>query len=209
MRRRLSVLLAVSALGCAPAAQPLKGILAPEMRLPPLQLSKAHRQNAFRWELTDGDMVVRGEGSVRTAYPDSARLDFFLGGIGGGGAAILIGDSLISARQDMVRRFLPPLPLMWAALGRLAIPALRDTTVRMDGAVLRADVGRPQEWRIAALGDTLIELQHISAGHIAESLTRSANGSALYEVPSARRKLKLTVTNSVFKDSFDASIWTL
>ena len=39
-------------------------------------------------------MTARGEGVARIASPDSVRMDFFLGGGLGSGAAVLIGDSL-------------------------------------------------------------------------------------------------------------------
>jgi len=45
----------------------------------------------FQWELVDGEITARGDGVARIASPDSVRLDFFLGGGMGGGAAVLIG----------------------------------------------------------------------------------------------------------------------
>jgi hypothetical protein len=50
---------------------------------------------------------------------------------------------LRTPNAELARRYIPPTPMMWASLGRLAIPALRDTVVRLDGDLLRADVGRP------------------------------------------------------------------
>ena len=152
--------------------------------------------------------MARGDGSIRTAAPDSARLDFFLGGGLGAGGAILIGDSLRSPHADLARRYIPPTPLMWAALGRLAIPALPDTVVRIDGELTRADIGRPLRWRVALKGDTLVELDHLSDGKIIESLTRRANGVLTFEAPGARRTLRLTVIREE-TGSFDASIWSL
>src|SRR5438045_4238617 len=153
MKKR-SLLILVGALGCVPTAPPLQGVLAPDRSLPSLQLATGHRQLVFKWEYQEGDIAARGDGAVRTAAPDSARLDFFLGGGLGGGAALLIGDSLRSPHADLVRQYVPPTPMMWAALGRLAIPPLPDTVVHIDGDVLRADVGSPVQWRVAIRGDT-------------------------------------------------------
>jgi hypothetical protein len=193
---------------CLPSAAPLPGVIAPDRSLPALALPPGHRQVVFRWEYQEGDLAARGDGAVRIAPPDSARLDFFLGGGLGGGAAILIGDSLRAPHADLVRRYIPPTPMMWAALGRLAIPALPDTVVKLDGDLLRADVGRPVQWRVAIRGDTIVALERIDNGKIAERLTRTANGSAVYESPGARRKLELTVLREQ-PGSFDASIWSL
>jgi hypothetical protein len=198
----------VVAMACAPAAAPLKGVLAPDRSLPALTLPPGHRHVVFKWEYEEGEVAARGDGSVRIAPPDSARLDFFLGGGLGAGAAILIGDSLRAPNAELARRYIPPSPMMWAALGRLAIPALRDTVVRMDGDLLRADVGRPAQWRVAIRGDTLVGLEHISDGKIVESLSRGANGVLTYEAPGARRRLRLTVLREQ-PGSFNAAIWSL
>ena len=198
----------IAAIACAPAAAPLKGVLAPDRSLPSLALPAGHRQVVFKWDYQEGDIAARGDGSVRIAAPDSARLDFFLGGGLGAGAAILIGDSLRTPRAELARRYIPPAPMMWAALGRLAIPALRDTVVRIDGDLLRADVGRPVQWRVAIRGDTLVGLEHIAGGKIIETVTRGANGVLTYEAPGARRRLRLTILREQ-PGSFDAAIWSL
>jgi hypothetical protein len=198
----------VAAIACAPAAAPLKGVLAPDRSLPSLTLPPGHRHIVFKWDYEEGDIAARGDGSIRIAAPDSARLDFFLGGGLGAGAAILIGDTLRSPHVELARRYIPPTPMMWAALGRLAIPALPDTVVRLDGDLLRADVGRPVQWRVAIRGDTLVSLQHISGGRITDSFTRSAGGLLSYEAPGARRRLRLTVLREQ-PGSFDATIWSL
>jgi hypothetical protein len=195
---------ALALIGCAQSVQPLKGVPTTAVALPPLQLASAHTKIVFKWEYVDGESLTRGEGAVRLAAPDSARVDFFLGGLGG--AAALIGDTLRANAGGMVKRFLPPVPLMWAAFGRLSIPPLPDTTVVTDGSLLRADIGRPVEWRVTARGDTLLSLAHIPGGKMAEQLTRSA-GEVVYEVPSARRKLRLTIVRTEEGGTFDASIW--
>jgi hypothetical protein len=106
------------------------------------------------------------------------------------------------------RRYIPPTPMMWAALGRLAVPALPDTVVRLDGDVLRADIGRPVQWRVGIRDDTIVSIEHVSDGKIIETLTRGANGVVTYQRPGARRRLELTVLREQ-PGSFDASIWRL
>lgn len=202
---RYAILAAVVLVGCAPAVKPLKGVPAPALSLPPLQLAAVHKKVVFRWEYSDGESLTRGDGAVRVAGPDSARVDFFLGGLGG--AAALVGDTLRANAGGMVKRLLPPVPLMWAVFGRLSIPALPDTTVVTDGPLLRADVGRPVEWRVTAQGDSLVSLAHIPGGRIAEQVVRSANGDIVYEVPSARRTLRLTIVRVEEGGLFDSSIW--
>ena|SRR5437868_706746 len=206
MRRAL--VLVFLAAGCVPSAPPLAGVLAPDRSLPTPGLPAGHRHIVFKWDYQEGDIAARGDGAVRTAAPDSARLDFFLGGGLGVGAAVLIGDSLRAPNAELARRYIPPTPMMWAALGRLAIPALPDTVVRIDGDLLRADVGRPIQWRVAIRADTLVALEHISGGKIIESLTRAANGALVYQAPGARRRLTLTILRQQ-PGSFDETIWSL
>src|SRR5256714_12501736 len=141
-------LLALGAVACVPAAAPLPGVLAPDRTLPKLEIPAGHRQITFRWDYQEGDLAARGDGAVRMAAPDSARLDFFLGGGLGAGAAVLIGDSLRAPNAALARRYIPPTPMMWAALGRLALPAPADTVAKLDGGLPRADVGRPVQWRV-------------------------------------------------------------
>src|SRR5437867_8694086 len=125
---------------CAPRLHPLAGAPAPAT-LPRTELPPVHRRIVFDWELQDRELSGRGEGVARVAPPDSARLDLFLSGGFGSGAAVLISDSLQVTGGSLARRFIPPPPLLWAALGRLAIPAVPDTVARVDGELLRVDIG--------------------------------------------------------------------
>jgi hypothetical protein len=190
---------------CAPRLRPLAG--APTVaRLPSTQLPPVHRQIVFDWELVDRDVTGRGEGVARVAGPDSARLDLFLAGGFGSGAAILIADSLRMPGSGLPRRFIPPPPLLWAALGRVAIPALRDTTARVDGELLRVDIGKPVGWRLTFRRDSLVRLERIRDGRIAEWVERSGN-IIHYRSEEARRGLSLTIKRAQEVPPFDASIW--
>jgi hypothetical protein len=193
------------AASCAPRLRPLAG--APTIaRLPSTELPPSHRQIVFDWELVDRDVTGRGEGVARVAGPDSARLDLFLAGGFGSGAAILIADSLRTPGSGLPRRFIPPPPLLWAALGRVALPALPDTTARVDGELLRVDIGKPVGWRLTFRRDSLVRLERIRDGRITEWVERSGN-IVHYRSEDARRALSLTIKRAQEVPPFDASIW--
>jgi hypothetical protein len=204
--------LAVLALGltlgaCAPRLRPLAGAPAPTS-IPTAELPDGYRRMVFTWELRDPDFHLRGEGVARLASPDSARLDFFVGGGLGGGWAILIGQSVRAPGGDLVRRLVPPAPLLWAALGRLALPPARDTTVRIADGLLRADVGAPPAWRVTFRGDTLLRLDRVSADRVTEWVERPSPDRVRYRHETARRELTLIVQRVVEERSaFDATIW--
>ncbi|MGK2963470.1 MAG: hypothetical protein ACSLFK_15215 [Gemmatimonadaceae bacterium] len=197
---------ALAAAGCARQARPLAGIPAPERTLPVIELAEGHRRLVFRWDYEENALIARGEGAMRVASPDSARVDLFLAGGIPVGRAILIGNTLRATNQAQVERFLPPPEMMWAALGRLAIPALPDTIVTVEGELLHADIGRPTAWRVTIKGNRLMRLARLSGGRIAELVTRDDGGRLLYEVP-GRRKLWLGITRDEEVQPFDASIW--
>ena len=205
---RILLIVAVCALayGCAPRARPLAGTPAPERSLPKIELPGKHRRIVFRWDYEENALIARGEGAVRASAPDSARVDLFLNGGITVGRAILIGNTIRATNQDQVERFLPPPPLMWAALGRLAIPPLPDTVVTVEGEVMHADIGRPAAWRVTIKGMRLMQLARLSGGRIVEVVTRDDGGRLLYEVP-GRRKLWLGITRDEEVPAFDASIW--
>ena len=161
----------------------------------------------FQWELKDQDMSARGDGVARIASPDSVRLDFFLGGSVGGGGAILLGDTLIVPGPDMARKLLPPRALLWAALGRLDLPPERDTVVRVDGAIVRADIGAPVHWRVSFRGDTLTRLERVDRGRLQEWVERGSDQRVQYRHESSRRTLSLVIQRSDAVTAFDPSIW--
>jgi hypothetical protein len=163
-------------------------------------------------------MNAKGEGVARVAAPDSARLDFFLGGgLGAGGAVILIADTLVTPPgvPDLARRLVPPPPLLWAVLGRVALPNLPDTVIRVEAAqpgagtdsTLRADVGRPVAWRLTFRGNTLLRAERVDRGRVVEWAERTDSVHIQYRNESSRRSLQLTVTRTSEVPEFDASIW--
>jgi hypothetical protein len=188
---------------------PLQGAPVPAQQLPRGILPGGTRQVVFKWDLRDGDVSARGDGVARIASPDSVRLDFFLGGGFGGGAAVLIGDSLQVPGPDAARRLVPPRALLWAALGRLDIPAEPDTVVRVDAGVLRADIGAPVRWRATFHGDTLTRLERVDGGRLQEWVERAADRSVQYRNEAARRTLSLVIQRSDAVPPFDPAIWRL
>lgn len=202
------LLVTALSLGCAPRAVPLAGTLAPDRKLPAIALALGHRRVVFRWDYEENALITHGEGAIRMASPDSARVDLFLNGGIAVGRAVLLGDNLRATNQAQVERFLPPPPMMWAALGRLAIPSLPDTVVTVEGETVHADIGRPVAWRVTIRGNRLMQLARVNGGRIVELVTRDEGGRLLYEVP-GRRKLWLGITRDEGVPAFDASIWAI
>jgi hypothetical protein len=198
--------LATSAGACGPRVAPLKGSPEPSRTLPRLGVTGQHRRIVFRWDYEEQSLLTHGEGAIRVSSPDSARVDLFLVGGIAAGYAILIGDSLSGPNINQIRRVLPPPAMLWATVGRLAVPALPDTVIAVDGDTIRAEIGRPAAWRVTIRGNRLTQLARLSGGRIAEVVTRDESGRLFYEVP-GRRKLWLGIVRDEEVPAFDASIW--
>ncbi|MBK5188396.1 MAG: hypothetical protein JJD97_09115 [Gemmatimonadaceae bacterium] len=161
----------------------------------------------FQYDYTEPDLRIRGDGVARIAPPDSVRLDFFVNGEGTG-HALLVGDEIrLQDGEQKMRDFLPPPPLLWAALGRLHVPAAADTTVRVDSDTLRIDIGHQPGWRATFAGEQLRRLELIDGGRIPQWVERPATGPIRYEQPRLRRTLKLMISRDDTVPGFDVSIW--
>jgi hypothetical protein len=207
-----TLLLAAASLSAVVACAPpriatLPGTIAPARRLPAGELPPGHRKLVFLWELKDADLTARGEGVARIAPPDSVRLDFFLGGGTTGGAATLVGDSLAVPGPDASRRLVPPPALLWAALGRLRLPAERDTVIAVQDSLVRADIGAPVRWRVTFRGDSLARLERIAGGRLREWVDRGAGGRIVYRDQATGRSLTLDIQRSDAVPPFDPAIW--
>lgn len=196
----------LGALGCARAVAPLRGTPTAPATLPRIELAGA-RRIVFRWDYSEEFIVARGEGVARIVAPDSARLDFFVDGGFGSGYALLFGDRLVTPGGDLVRNMLPSAPMMWAAVGRLAVPALPDTIATVDAGILRADIGRGPTWRVSVNDGRLTSLEYIDEGRVVESVTRAPDGSVRYANAKTRRMLRFTITREETVQGFDAAIW--
>ena len=207
--------------GCfAPAAQPLRGE-ATRTVLPPATLSAKPQQLRFTWSYKDPTFEANGDGVVRTLAPDHGRLDFFLKNGMAGGYAILVADSLTIPGPDLVRRFLPPVPLLWATLGRLAVPGTRDTMARIDGDTLRADFGILNKgdasksdgrvWRVTYAGTAIARVERIEDGKVVEWVSRHRGPTGQWELryvhERANRGLRIAVTDTTIVEGFDDAIW--
>jgi len=211
----LLTLIAMSTACVPPRAGPLPGVPSP-VHLPSTALPAGHQRIRFHWRYRDTDGSASGDGAARIAPPDSARLDFVLSGpIGGGGFALLFGDSLVTPAKGGARRYLPATPMLWGTLGRLAVPATADTTVRVDGDTLWADIGEiggvaqgDTTWRVAFQGGQLVSLARLNGGRVREVLTRDlGQGRIHYENTGARRSLTLTKVRSEAVSEFDPDVW--
>lgn len=202
---------AATVIGCAPRLRPLPGTTVSPV-LPSAELPAGHRRIVFRWELTEPDIIARGEGAARIASPDSVRLDFFLGGGVGGGAAVLIGDDLLlqDAANDLTRRLVPTPPLLWAALGRLAIGRADKVMAAAHGQSLQADIGDPVVWRVTFIADSLSRLERVERDRVLEWVERSRDGRTVrYKHETQRRSLELVITSNSAVGAFDPAIWSL
>jgi len=205
---------------CAPGARPLRGAPVPAT-IPKAELSPSPQQLRFTWTYKDETFEANGEGVVRVAPPTKARLDFFLRNGMAGGYAILVGDSLIVPGIELVRRFLPPVPLLWATLGRLALPSTMDTIARLDGDTLRADLGAlrgkdasasdGRAWRVAFVGRGIARVDRIEGGRVIEWVMRRQNPAGqlelLYVHEQARRRLAIIVSDTTQVEGFDDAIF--
>jgi len=201
-----AIALVIVMTSCARAIAPLRGTPAPPSSIPRFEL-QGSRRLTFRWEFIQDPMVARGEGVARLTAPDSARLDFFIDGGFGSGYALVFGERIVAPGGDLVRDMLPSAPMLWAAVGRLAVPPAIDTAATVDAGVLRADIGRDPRWRATIEGGRLTMLEHVEDGKVSESVVRSAEGVVRYTNRRARRTLRITVTREETVPGFDASIW--
>ncbi len=196
----------VLAASCSPRAAPLAGVPTPR-RMPATELPLERRKIVFQWDYSQPEIRIRGDGVARIAPPDSARLDFFVDGQGTG-HALLIGDQIrLPDGEQQMRDFLPPAPLLWAALGRLHVPAATDTVVRVDSDTLRIDIGHEPGWRATFANDQLRRLELIDGGRVPQWVSRPAVGPIRYEQPRLRRTLALTISRVDTVPGFDAAIW--
>ena len=200
------VLIALTAPGCVRSLAPLRGARVSPASIPRTGLVGS-RQINFRWEFAEESMVARGEGVARLASPDSARLDFFLDGGFGSGHVLVFGDSVIAPGGNLVAGMIPSPPMLWASVGRLAVPPATDTVAAVDGSTLRADIGRGSAWRATFDGSRLTLLEHVENGRVTETVSRASDGTVRYTDPRARRTLRITITREEEVARFDASIW--
>jgi hypothetical protein len=196
------------ATGCARRVAPLTGATI-ATAVPSAPLFTEARRYQFSWSYRDETFEAKGDGVVRVQPPVQARLDFFLENGLGGGYAILEGDSVITPGPDFVRRLVPPSPMLWSVFGALRIPPTADTIARGSGDTVTADFGRRDDgrlWRVRFVHARLDRVERIEDGRRVEWLERQG-GEARYAHESSRRRLTITVTDSLSVAPFDPTIF--
>jgi hypothetical protein len=214
MRRLITLTILLTA--CAPpVAGELRGVApATPAKVPVAVLPPSHEKLTFKWEYRDRDLLARGEGRALIAPPDSARLDFAVAGGMGSGHAWLFRDTVVSGGGgERIKRYLPSPVVLWAALGRFEVPAT-DTTIRVDGDTLRADLkvggGDPAKsnvWRVAYAAARMVGLERLLAGRVRETVVRRTNSDIRFDNPSAGRSLTLTHVRSDTVAEIDPELW--
>jgi hypothetical protein len=200
---------AVLASGCAPKLAPLVNAtpVPAQEPLPVIQLPRGSQRVVFTWRLQESELEVRGDGAARITAPDSARIDLFVAGGLGSGAAWVIGDDMRIDVPDALRRVLPPPAFLWAALGRFAIPPGRDTLVARTDSTLTAEIGPAPRWRLVLRSGRITRLERADGDKVVDRLERRADGSLVYFHAPTRRQLTLTTTRVDSVAPFDAAIW--
>lgn len=222
-RARVGAVLAgvlVAGSACAPRVAPLGGIPVEHAAVPVPAWYTEPQLMRLRWQYRDDTFGAQGEGVVRLLPPNRARLDLFIANGYGGGMALLDGDALFVPGIDVIGRFLPPPPLLWGALGRLALPTTTDTLLRLDGDTVRADLTEsaprtgqvPRVWRAHFAGRTMARLERIEQRRVVEWMSRVRDTAGAVQVEyvhaTGRRRLSLTVDEILtIPDGFDAAIW--
>lgn len=174
--------------------------------LPSTALPAGHHSLIFRWHYRERVFSARGDGIARVAPPDSARIDLFLDNGTSAGFVILIADSLSVIAQENVHRFVPPVPMLWAALGRVTMTG-SDTVVHVDGDTLRAEIGPSPAWRLAFLDGAVRQVQRLDGRRVEDALERTDTAVVVYRQPGAARTLTLNIVRRTEESAFDASIW--
>ena len=195
--------------GCAPTLKPLENATPVPARepLPRLELPVRSQRIVFAWRLQESELEIRGDGAARIAAPDSARIDLFVAGGLGSGAAVVIGESMDLQAPEALRRVLPPPAFLWAALGRFALPAGRDTIVARTDSVITAEIGPSPRWRITFRDGRIQRLERAEGERVVDRLDRRADGALVYQHAPTRRQLTLTVSRVDTVAPFDPAIW--
>jgi hypothetical protein len=212
--RSVRAVLPVAALlvaACAPKLAPLvNAVPVAQQRepLPRIELPRINQRIVFTWKLQEAELSVRGEGAARIAAPDSARLDLFVAGSLGSGAAWVIGDDMRLQAPEALRRVLPPPAFLWAALGRFSIPPGADTVVARANDAITAEIGPTPRWRIGMTAGRVTKLERAEGDRLVDRLERREDGSLVYLHGPSRRQLTLVITRVDTVPAFEPSIWS-
>jgi hypothetical protein len=162
----------------------------------------------FDWVYDEPSTRTAGSGALRIAPPDSLRLDLFpRSGIGSAWAILIGGGPVRSADIEQLAGRLPSPELVWAAVGRLAVPAVPDTVKSLSGGVLTVDIGNQPLFRAVFDAERLVRLEKAEGGsrRVSERVTRAANGTVTYM--RGKATLKLVDIKESNAQPWDPGIW--
>ena len=136
--------------------------------------------------------------------------------------AWLLGDTLSGGDGALVPELLPSVPLLWAALGRLVIPASPRQTVHRQGDTLFAEIpaerfvvgtpgGARSVWRLTVVPDAFLRLEELIDHRVIASVERARASTGQwvvhYVATRARRRLRLDIQDTFSVERFDDAIW--
>ncbi len=222
MRTNIWPLLVVA--GCAPAGPPAPS---PQEPLQPQVAQivvdstalKRPLHIVFSWTFTEESARFSGRGATRVEPPYKARLDLF----GPRGetylAAAAVGDELRLPPNapDALRNVMPPIALLWTALGVLRAPEgamLTQTRQRAD-TVLLGYTRNEERWSFRSLRGRLEYAEWNGPNSGKRTVELRGTGAlglpavAVYRDWAAFRELTLTLEQANEAASFPADIWTL
>lgn len=206
--------------GCAPAAvQTPVAPPQPELARTLVDSTALRRplHLVFSWSFTEASARFSGQGATRVEPPYRARLDLF----GPRGetylAAAAEGDELRLPANlpGGLRAIVPPVPLLWSALGVLRAPedaTLVSTDQRAD-TLLLGYVRGEERWSFRAVAGRLQYVEWTGPG--SGRKTVELRGSAAHQLPAvavyrdwpAFRELTLTLDRVNEVASFPADTW--
>jgi hypothetical protein len=225
MTERIQTLLAASWLavlgltGCATAAAPLP----PEDPAPIQRMAESGTaldrpyRIVFRWSYQEAGTRVAGQGVARIEPPFKARLDLFASNGERLAAAALMDDELrLAPGLDGIT--LPPVPMLWGALGVFRPgPGLYGVTATRsanDRAELRYLVREGGELRVRVRDGRMEFMERITASGARQELrlTLSAGGErfpsdAIYRDLSAVQELRITMETVEAVEAYPLNVW--
>ncbi len=207
--------------GCAPALPPADpgAPLQPQLAQQLADSTSLRRplHIVFAWNFTEENARFSGRGATRVEPPYRARLDLF----GPRGetylAAAAVGDELRlpPAMAPGLRAVVPPVALLWSALGVLRAPegATLELTQQRGDTLIIGYVRADEHWRFRAVAGRLqyVEWNGPNAGR----RTVELRGSGEYHLPAvavyrdwaAFRELTLTLEEVNEAASFPPDTW--
>ena len=138
---------------------------------------RGHELTRLTWRFDDGRIQLAGNGSVRTAAPDSLRAD--IGAALGLGRATVIatGDAIVAEPEHLVDQLVPDRFALWTVLGYLRAPT--------DGQTIeKSETGTRTAWRLTDRQGR-VTLFDLTGGRLV-MVTRETGGRTLTQLQLTR-----------------------